>query len=75
MEDELDDFINFDTVFIDSPGFNTNLIALACTMGETVDEALSMSGVVKRWCCVVVPVFGVAGIASLFMWDVVANVC
>ena len=27
MEDELDDFINFDTVFIDSPGFYTKLIA------------------------------------------------
>jgi hypothetical protein len=27
MEDELDDFINFDTVFIDSPSFYTELIA------------------------------------------------
>ena len=27
MEDELDDFINFDTVFINSPGFYTKLIA------------------------------------------------
>ena len=43
MEDELDDFINYDTVFIDSPGFYTKLIALARTTGETVDEALSMS--------------------------------
>ena len=43
MEDELDDFINFDTVFIYSPGFYTKLIALARTTGETVDEALSMS--------------------------------
>ena len=43
MEDELDDFINYDTVFIDSPGFYTKLISLARTTGETVDEALSMS--------------------------------
>ena len=43
MEDKFDDFINFDTVFIDSPGFYTKLIALARTTGETVDEALSMS--------------------------------
>jgi hypothetical protein len=43
MEDELDDFINFDTVFIDSPGFYTKLISLARTTGDTVDEALSMS--------------------------------
>ena len=43
MEDKLNDFINFDTVFINSPGFYTKLIALAPTTGETVDEALSMS--------------------------------
>ena len=43
MEDELDDFINFDTVFINSPGFYKKLIALARTTGESVDEALSMS--------------------------------
>ena len=43
MEDELDDFINFDTVFINSPGFYTKLIALARTTGESVDKALSMS--------------------------------
>ena len=43
MEDELDDFINYDIVFIDSPGFYTKLIALARTTKETVDEALSMS--------------------------------
>ena len=42
MEDKLNDFINFDTVFINSPGFYTKLIALACTTGETMDEALSM---------------------------------
>ena len=27
------------------------------------------------WCCVVVPVLGVAGVARLFMWDVVVDVC
>ena len=43
MEDKLDDFINFDTVFTNSPGFYTKLIALARTTGESVDEALSMS--------------------------------
>ena len=43
MEDELDDFINFDTVLIDSPRFYTELIALAHTTGDSVDEALSMS--------------------------------
>ena len=43
MEDELDDFINFDAVFINSPRFYTELIALARTTGDFVDEALSMS--------------------------------
>ena len=43
MEDEFDNFINFDTVFIDSPRFYTELIALASTTGDSVDEALSMS--------------------------------
>jgi hypothetical protein len=43
MEDELDDFINFDTVFVNSPGFYTELIALARTTGDSVDKALSMS--------------------------------
>ena len=42
MEEELDDFINFDTVFIYSPRFYTKLIALARTTGDSVDEALSM---------------------------------
>ena len=42
MEDELDDFINFDTVFINNPRFYTELIALARTTGDSVDEALSM---------------------------------
>ena len=31
MEDELDNFINYDIVFINSPGFYTKLIALART--------------------------------------------
>ena len=43
MEDELDDFINFDAVFINSPRFYTELIALARTTGDSVDEALSIS--------------------------------
>ena len=43
MEDELNDFINFDTVFIESPRFYTKLISLARTMGDSVDEAFSMS--------------------------------
>ena len=42
MEDELDDFINFDSVFIDNPRFYTKLIALARTTGDSLDEALSM---------------------------------
>ena len=43
MEDELDEFINYDTVFIDKPRFYNELTALARTTGEAVDEALSMS--------------------------------
>ena len=42
MEDEVDEFINFDVVFIESPRFYTELIALARTTGDSVDEALSM---------------------------------
>ena len=43
MEDKLDDFINFDTAFIDNPRRYTELTTLACTTGDSVDEALSMS--------------------------------
>ena len=43
MEDELDEFINFDTAFIDNPSFYTELTISARTTGEAVDEALSMS--------------------------------
>ena len=43
MEDEHVNFINFDTVFINSPHFYTKLITLARTTGDSVDEALSMS--------------------------------
>ena len=43
MEDKIDDFINFDTDFIDSPRFYTELISLAPTTGDSVDEALPMS--------------------------------
>ena len=42
MEDELDDFINFDTAFIDNLRFYTKLTILAHTTGDSVDEALSM---------------------------------
>ena len=43
MEDELDEFINYDTVFIDEPRFYTELTTLARKTGEAVNEALSMS--------------------------------
>ena len=43
MEDEIDDFINFDTEFINCPRFYTKLISLARTTSESMDEALSMS--------------------------------
>ena len=40
MEDEIDEFINFDTEFVECPRFYNELISLART---SVDEALSMS--------------------------------
>ena len=43
MEDELDEFINYDVVFIDEPRFYTELTILARTTGEAVNEALSIS--------------------------------
>ena len=43
MEDELDEFINYDTVFIDEPRFYTELTILARKTGGAVSEALSMS--------------------------------
>ena len=43
MEEKLDDFINFDTAFIDNPRFYTELTILARTTGDSVDEVLSMS--------------------------------
>ena len=43
VEDELDDFINFDTAFIDNLRFYTELTILARTTGDSVDAALSMS--------------------------------
>ena len=43
MEDEIDEFINFDTEFVECPCFYTELISLAHTMGDSMDEALSMS--------------------------------
>ena len=43
MEDELDEFINYDTIFIDEPHFYTELSTLACKTGGAVNEALSMS--------------------------------
>ena len=43
MEDELDDFINFDEQFVDSPRFYIELISLARKTSKSVDEALSIS--------------------------------
>ena len=43
MEDEIDEFINFDVEFIECPRFYNELITLARTTGNSVDEALSMS--------------------------------
>ena len=43
MEDEIDEFVNFDTEFIQCPRFYTKLISLARTTGDSVDKALSMS--------------------------------
>ena len=43
MEDELDEFINYDTIFIDEPRFYTELTILARKTGGAVSEALSMS--------------------------------
>ena len=43
MEYEVDELINLDVVFIESPRFYIELIALARTTGDSVDEALSMS--------------------------------
>ena len=43
MEDELDEFINYDTVFIDEPQFYTELTIMARKTGEAVNEALSIS--------------------------------
>ena len=40
--DEIDEFINFDTEFVKCPRFYTKLISLAPTTGDSVDEALSM---------------------------------
>ena len=42
MEDEIDEFINFDIEFVKCPRFYTKLISLAPTTGDSVDEALSM---------------------------------
>ena len=43
MEDEIDEFINFDTKFVLCPHFYTELISLARTTSDSVDEALSIS--------------------------------
>ena len=43
MEGELDEFINYDTVFIDEPHFYTEHTTLARKTGGAVNEALSMS--------------------------------
>ena len=43
MEDEVDEFINFDINFTQCPRFYTELISLAHITGGSVTEALSMS--------------------------------
>ena len=43
MEDELDEFIQYDTGFIDEPRFYAKLTTLARKTGGAVNEALSMS--------------------------------
>jgi hypothetical protein len=43
MEDELDEFIQYDTIFIDEPRFYAELTTLARKTGGAVNEALSMS--------------------------------
>ena len=43
MENEIDDFINYDDKFVDQPRFYSELLTLSCTMGDSMDEALSMS--------------------------------
>ena len=43
MEDEVDKFINSDVMFIERPRFYTELLTLARTTGNAVDEALPMS--------------------------------
>ena len=43
MEDKIDEFIIFDTEFVECPRFYTELISLASTTGDSMDEALSMS--------------------------------
>ena len=43
MEDELDEFINYDDIFIDKPRFYTELTILARTTGEAMNKALSIS--------------------------------
>ena len=43
MEDEIDEFINFDTEFVECPRFYNELITLARTTGDSVDEEFSMS--------------------------------
>ena len=42
MEDEIDEFINFDDKFVKHPRLYNKLITLALTMGDSVDKALSM---------------------------------
>ena len=42
MEDEIDEFINFDTEFVKCPHFYTKLISLAHTTGKSMDEARSL---------------------------------
>ena len=43
MEDDIDEFINFDDKFVERPRFYNELLTLACTTGDSVDEASSIS--------------------------------
>ena len=43
MENELDDFINYDDKFVDQPQFHSELLNLSCTTSDSEDNALSVS--------------------------------
>ena len=41
MENEIDDFINYDDKFVFQPRFYSKLLILSCTTSNSVEEALS----------------------------------